>query len=460
MKKNWGKRGCAICTAVIVGMSGASICAAETAKDAGEISGTLNIAIFQGGIGDTYWYDVVEKFEEKYPEVTVNMNINPKIGEIIKPQIVAGEVPDFISLNMTESSGLIDSMVKEHALMDLSDVFDETLEGDDVPLKDRFLDGIIGSSQTSPYDDEKIYLAPFDSGPMGLIYNKTLFKEKGWKVPETWDEFFELGELAKNDTYTVGDEEVTGRALMTYPGIYPQYMRNFLFVAIAQNGGTEAVDAFANYEEGYALNDATLEYMKKIPELVEKGYLLEGTTALNHTQAQAEMMLGKALFIPSGVWMMNEMIDAPREDGFEFGMCPVPVMKSGDQKYIATSCEQFSIPLKAKNPEAAKAFLKFLYSDESVKSLGENAGALYALKNATEICAGVIDDEILGMYREAYADCKTVFITTGPLPQGCNVDVGQELYHKNFTKVVEGSMSVEDYLQNIEDAWKEIRDCQ
>ena len=92
----------------------------EQSTDA-QISGELNIAVFQGGYGADYWYDVVEMFEEKYPDVTVNMTISPQVGEMIKPQIVAGNVPDFLSLNAGESSGVIDSMLKENALMDLTD---------------------------------------------------------------------------------------------------------------------------------------------------------------------------------------------------------------------------------------------------------------------------------------------------------------------------------------------------
>lgn len=428
----------------------------EAGTEEDSVSGELNIAVFQGGMGDAYWNEVVKMFEAKYPEVKVNMNINPKIGEIIKPQIVAGNVPDFISLNMGEASGVMDSLVKEKALLDLTDIFEETLEGDTQPLKDRFLDGIIGSKATSPYDDGKIYLAPFDSGAMGLVYNKALFEEKGWELPETWEQFMALGETAQNDTYMVGDKEVTGRALLAYPGIHPQYMRNILFPAVAQNGGSEAVNAFSNYEEGYADNAKTIEYLQVIPELVEKGYLLEGTVALNHTQSQTEMMLGKALFIPSGAWMVNEMKDAPREEGFEFGMIAMPSMKEGDSKYIASSCEQFSIPAKAKNPEAAKAFLRFLYTDDSVKALAEHASALYALKDAKEICKDILDDEVYNMY-EAYEDAEAVLVYTAPLPQGCNVDVNQELYHKCFTKVIDGSMTVEEWMQSIEKAFAEIR---
>ena len=76
--------------------------------------------------------------------------------------------------------------------MDLSDVFEEGGIDDDTPLKDQVIDGLLDSAKCSPYGDGKIYIAPFDASPMGLVYNKTLFEENGWEVPTTYDELKEL----------------------------------------------------------------------------------------------------------------------------------------------------------------------------------------------------------------------------------------------------------------------------
>ena len=88
--------------------------------------------------------------------------------------------------------------------------------------------------------------------------------------------------------------------------------------------------------------------------------------------------------------------------------------------------------------------------------MAEHASALYALKDAKEICKDILDDEVYNMY-EAYEDAEAVLVYTAPLPQGCNVDVNQELYHKCFTKVIDGSMTVEEWMQSIEKAFAEIR---
>ena len=46
--------------------------------------------------------------------------------------------------------------------------------------------------------------------------------------------------------------------------------------------------------------------------------------------------------------MENEMQDAPREDGFEFAMAPIPTENADDVHYVFDSCEQFSIPAAAR----------------------------------------------------------------------------------------------------------------
>lgn len=151
----------------------------------------LNIAIFEGGYGPEYWEEIVDRFEETYG-VTVNMQISPTIGDIIRPQIVAGNVPDFISMNDNDTTGLISSMIRENALLDITDVFEGPGLEDTSPLKEQVLEGVLNTAKCSPYSDGKVYLAPFNASPMGLVYNKTLFEENGWELPETWDEFLHL----------------------------------------------------------------------------------------------------------------------------------------------------------------------------------------------------------------------------------------------------------------------------
>ncbi len=408
---------------------------------------TLNIAIFQGGFGDAYWNAVVAAFEEKNPGVKVNMTISPTIADIIRPQIVAGNAPDFISLNDKQEDGLILSMIKEKALLDITDVFEGDNYAGTNPLKDDIKDGLLESAKCAPYGDDKIYLAPFNTGPQGLIYNKTVFDEKGWTVPETWDEFFALGDTVQAD----------GRSLFTYQGIYPGYLEEMLWPAIASAGGMEAIDAICSYEEGSFNNPIVLSVLQEIADISAKGYLLKGTVGMNHTESQSEMMLGKAAFITNGTWMESEMADAPREDGFEFAMTAVPTLKTGDTAYVLDSCEQFSIPAQAKNPELAKEFLRFLYSDESVALFAENAGSVYATKTGRELAKDYISEATYNMYGiYDQENTKSLIMNFEALPSNSKINISDEVFNP-ITSVMNGEMTAEEWAESVEAAFAQVR---
>lgn len=376
----------------------------------------LNIAVFEGGYGSEYWDEIIKRFEAAYPGVTVNMQISPKIGDIIRPQIVAGNVPDFISMNDNDSTGLISSMVKEHALMDLSDVFEEGGIDDDTPLKDQVIDGLLDSAKCSPYGDGKIYIAPFDASPMGLVYNKTLFEENGWETPVTWDDFFELGDKAKEK----------GIALFTYQGIYP----------------------------GSLSSDEALKVFQNMAKIGTDGYLMDGTVALNHTQSQTDMMMNKALFIPNGNWMEGEMADAPRADGFEFGLTCAPVLDDGETRYVMSSVEQFEIPANAKNPELAKEFLRFLYTEDSVKLFAEKANGIYALKKANEMVKGIVTDGVYNM-NDIYQEGTFMVFGWDAMPDTSKVVIADSVFNV-ASDVMNGDMTAEQWRDGIEAAFEEI----
>ncbi len=408
----------------------------------------LNIAIFQGGYGDEYWKQMVAAFEESHEGVTVNMTISPTIADIIRPQIVAGNAPDFISLSDSSEDGLILSLIKENALLDITDVFDGQNYAGTGTLRDDITDGFLESTKCAPYQDGKIYLAPFNSGPQGLIYNKTFFDANKLEVPATWDEFFALGDTV---------EGIDGRALFTYQGIYPGYLEEMLWPAIASHCGEDAVKAICNYEEGSFNNAKVLEVLTKMQDISTNGYLLEGTVGMNHTESQSEMMIGHAAFITNGTWMESEMQDAPREDGFEFAMAPIPTFASGDTHYVMDSCEQFSIPAAAKNPELAKEFLRFLYSDESVKAFAETSGSLYATKTAKDVAKDYLSEatyNMFGIYDEPNAASLVVSFAT--VPSDCKVNPKDEIFNP-ITSVMNGDMSVEEWAEAVETAFAEVR---
>lgn len=411
---------------------------------------TLSIAIFQGGYGDAFWKEVIASFEAKYG-VTVESMISPSVGQQLQPRIASGDVPDFISIPLNETSAITKSLLVERAFLPLDEVFEEeALDKPGTKLKDLIIDNLLDSNNYKPYDDGKTYLAPFNIGPMGLIYDKNLFETKGWEVPETWDEFFALGDKAKADGY----------ALFTYPGEYPGYVESVLWSAVAAEVGVDGVeDIVTEYKEGSFSTDAVKKVLTNIQKIAKDGYLMPGSPALNHTDSQAKFLLNQALFIPNGTWLVNEMAEADKADGFEYAMTYAPVEKKGDTAYIMSSDEQFAILKDAKNPELAKEFLKFLYTDECVKAFTKYTGSLMSLKNASEVVKDVkaadsdelaFSPELASMY-EIFNKSTPLFVDYKALPAGSTVNLKTAIFKNSIPGIMTDSTTIDEWCQTVED---------
>lgn len=408
---------------------------------------TLEFYAFQGGYGRDYWDAIIPQFEQKYG-VKINLTVSPKIGEILRPKMVAGLTPDLIYLNFGDSSGIMEALAKEKAFYDLTPVFDEKALDKDKSLKDILLPGFLQTTRCSPYQDGKIYCAPFYYSTMGLVYNVDYFTKKNLTLPKTWDDFFALGATAKTDN----------RALFTYQGIYPGYLEQILWPAIAGAVGEEGMKKIFNYEEGSFKNDTVKKVLQNIQDIANKGYLMKGTVALNHTQSQADMMMGKALFIPNGGWMEGEMKDAPREDGFQFGITPAPVINASDKVYAWIGVETLAIPARAPNPELAKEFLKYQYTDEAMKVNAEKAKGLLPVEGALEICKPVISESLYNFFAMFDKGVLPLLADWKTLPEGSKVNMNQEIFDKCVTQVMNGQMTVDQWMDNVEKAMKQIRD--
>jgi len=408
--------------------------------------GELNIAIFEGGFGPDFWIEVVSRFENDNPGVTVNMQISPEIGDIIRPQIVAGNVPDFINMNVNDQTGVVLNLIQERGLLDITDVFDGPQYDSDATVRSKIIDGFLQSALCAPYGDGRVFLAPSNAGPMGLVYNITLFEENGWNVPVTWDDFFALGEKAAEQ----------GISLITYQGIYPGYMESILFPAIASAIGLDDFSKITSYEPGIWVDPRVVSVLEQFEKIGSSGMLMPGTVALNHTQSQTDQMNNKALFIPNGTWMEPEMEDVPRAEGYRFGLTPPPVMRSGDTRYIMSSFEQFSIPAGAANPELAKLFLRFLYTDEIIALYAQLSGAVMATNNALDLTREYLTEGTYGMFG-AYSEPGAAALIVGfdAIPEGSMINPGDEIFD-NLADVMTGRTSAQQWAEIIDQAYQDI----
>ena len=322
---------------------------------------TIQVAALESGYGADMWREVADAFTAQ-TGIQVQLTVDKKLEDVIGPAMQGGEFPDVIHLATGREAGLTDQFIKDNNIMDITDVLSMTVPGEDVKVSDKIAGGFTDTSLTNPYGDGKTYLAPMFYSPCGLFYNKGLFDAKGWTVPTTWDEMWALGDQAAAE----------GISLFTYPTT--GYFDAFFYALMYSVGGPEFFDKATHYEEGIWDTPEAQTCFDIVTKLASYTDPVTPAQANDNdfTQNQQLVLDNKALFMPNGTWIVGEMAEAPRADGFEWGMTALPAVKAGGDSYSYTWFEQAWIPAGAEHLDAAKQFVAYLYSDEACKLFAES----------------------------------------------------------------------------------------
>lgn len=414
---------------------------ADGASDDEEV--TLHLAALESAYGKEVWENIIDDYEAKHENVTIELTAEKNLEEVVRPQMQAGDYPDIFLLATDREEALTETLIKEEGLEDVTDVLDMDVDGEEVKVKDKLLDGFTDTLATNPYGDDKTYMMPMFYSPSGLFYNKGLFEEKGWDVPETWDEMFELGDEAEDE----------GLSLFTYPvaGYFDTMVGSMLYAS----GGPDFFEDAMTYEEGIWETEEATRVFETIEKL--KDYTHENTVANanpnDFTKNQQMILDNEALFMPNGTWVVDEMEEAPRADDFEWGMTSVPAFEDGDgDQYAFTFFEQMWIPKEADNKEAAKEFMTYMYSDEAAETFLE-AGAVQPIEDIVDELDG--DKET---YYSIYEDegalpAMGTFASTDPVE---GVDINDSLYF-TIDSVMSGKTTYEEWQDEVEEVSDKLR---
>lgn len=401
----------------------------------------LKVAAFEGGYGADMWSEVVAAFEASHPGVTVELTVDKKLEDVISPSMKAGDYPDVVHLATGREAALTETLTKENALLPLTDVLEMTVPGEDVKVKDKIIPGFLDTLATNPYGDGVTYYAPMFYSPCGLFYNAGLLKEKGWDVPTTWDEMWELGDTAAAD----------GIALFTYPTT--GYFDAFTYAALASAGGSDFFNSCMTYEDGIWESENATKVFELVAQLAK---YTESTTVANanndnFTKNQQLILDNKAIFCPNGTWLPGEMAEAPRADGFEWGFMAIPAVNAGGAGCSFCWFEQMWIPAAAENQDMAKEFVAYMYSDE--------AAQIFAKSTAIQPIAGV-SDYLEGdnkMFYSIYDNGATAvmggFAATAPV-EGVNM---LDTLCGTVNSIVSGDKTVAEWQAAVEEVSDKLR---
>ena len=411
--------------------------AAESGDTAAEApAAEISVAAIETAYGSEMWQKVAEAFTAE-TGIKVNLTTDKNLEDVIGPAMQGGEFPDVIHLATGREAGLTEQFIKDKNIADITDVLSMTVPGEDALVSEKIAGGFTETSLTNPYGDGKTYLAPMFYSPCGLFYNAGLFAEKGWEVPTTWDEMWELGDKAMEE----------GIYLFTYPTT--GYFDAFMYALMYTVGGPEFFDAATHYEDGIWDSEEAQQCFDIIAKLATYTNPITPAQANDQdfTQNQQLVLDNKALFMPNGTWIVGEMAEAPRAEGFQWGMTALPAATEGGDRYSYTWFEQAWIPAGAENIDAAKQFIAFLYSDVACEIFAE-AGAIQPVLGIADTLEG--DNK---MFYSIYDDgAKAAMGNFASYTAVAGLGTVREVFMDPVNSLVNGEITEEQWIENIKTA--------
>ena len=190
----------------------------------------LDIPVFTGGYGISFYEETARRFEALRPGVTVRLYGDPRITDQLRVRMIDGDLPDAA----LPRDLLIPALVRAGRIRDLTAALDGPNWEGDARWRDTFLPGALDGWRI----DGRPYGLPLGYSCWTLFYNRALFRAHGWKEPRTWDEFFAL----------CGRIKAAGLAPLSLTGIYGNYPDALLRAAyynLAGAPGWRALNALA-----------------------------------------------------------------------------------------------------------------------------------------------------------------------------------------------------------------------
>ena len=153
-----------------------------------ENSGVTEIEILQyKPEAATYFDQVEEQFNATHDDIHLTISSPNDASTIMRTRFVRDDYPDIIGIGGDINySYYVDADI-------LADVSDYPGLAD---VKQSYLD-ILENLEITPKDG--VFGVPYVANAAGILYNKDMFEEHGWQIPESWDELIDLCEEIKSE---------------------------------------------------------------------------------------------------------------------------------------------------------------------------------------------------------------------------------------------------------------------
>ena len=304
----------------------------------------------------------IAAFEEQYPEIKVELVLNPDAQNtsIIQTKLASGQPSDLICYNKVSAENELE--VAKNCV-DLSDE----------PFVENLADKEI---LTAP--DGKIYGFAFavKTGGMGVVYNKDLFEEKGVEIPKTYEEFLAVcvNLKAQGVTPFYGPFKDVWTFQMWTTSTWGYY---------AAKSEPDLWDRLNANEIGWDEVPAFRESLEKAYDLYKDEYMQSTVLSDDYNSIPAAMSSGDYAMTVGSNTTVRDLLNAYPD--IQFDMFPYPVYE-GEDEYLTISQldAEFFIPKDAKHIEEARKFLNFMAQPEQCDTAQKAASFVPNVKGAKE----------------------------------------------------------------------------
>lgn len=208
-----------------------------------------------------------------------------------------------------------------------------------------------------------IYGVPYIANAAGMLYNKDMFAEKGWELPETWDEFIALCEQIKAE----------GEVLPLYLGFLDTWTIlspwNSMLVELVPSDHIRKVNAgeakFADYYR---------EPAEKLLKLLD--YAEDGPMAYSYEDACTAFARGQSAMFPCGSFAVPQILSANPE--MNIGLFAMPASDNPDDRIVVSGVDLCWNMLAAKEEHRDQVYevIDFLNEPENLQTYCDDQKAI------------------------------------------------------------------------------------
>ena len=316
-------------------------------------SGKVEIELLQYKPEATKFFDkIAEEFNSTHDDIHLTISSPNDAMTILKTRLIREDYPDIVGIGGDMNySYFVDSDI----LADVSDY--EGLK----KIKPAYVE-ILEGLEFVP--TEGTFGVPYVANAAGVLYNREMFQEHGWEIPETWDEFMTLCE----DIKAAGIQPLYFGFKDTWTCLAPW---NALAVDLAPADVCKQVNrGETTFTEEYR------EISEKMLEMLAYGQ--DGPFAYGYNDACTAFANGESAMYTIGSYAVPQIKSVNPDMDIDSFVMPGSDDKDGNILNSGVDL-QFCVTKECKNKEAAYEVLDFFLEHDSVQKYLDDQNAVPCL---------------------------------------------------------------------------------